>query len=361
MLVAAGCSDATRPTAPHVQSAPGAPNTQLQDALSGGDAHFYWLPPIAPTTTYGGTFDGALDPAIRICRLPSSSCSVPLVELTRTSSPAITVSTSAESYSVSWSTKSATISLGDYRAEVWIAGRKLGFADVRVVNSAKEAKDVPSDFAGVQKGKALTFAFRLEAGIVASVSIAPPNPSIDSAATLQLEATVRDFHGAAIPGATVTWSSASPSIASVNATGLVTGVTLGTTFITASSGGAFANDTVTVVRRVVGQVVVGPSGVSVAVGDTTRLQATIFDTQGKVLPDREVTWSSAEPAIATVSSTGLVTGVAPGSVAITATADGVSGSTTVEVTPAAAARVAGHATARVTFDEKPPGTGPGSH
>ena len=318
---------------------PNAPNTQIQDAQNDGHPRFYWLPPIAPATTYDGTFDGTLSPVIRICRLPNSGCSTPLVQLTRTSSPAITVSTTAQSYSVSWSTKASNITVGDYRAEVWIGWRKLGFADVRVVNAAKDLKTVPEDFVGVQKGKALTFAFRLETGIVESITIAPSNPSIDSAATLQLTATVRDFNGNVVPGAQVTWTSVNTAIATVTPTGLVKGMALGTTSIVASSDSVFANNTVTIVRRVVGEVVVNPSGMSVAVGDTTRLWATVFDTRGEILPDRQITWSSANTAIATVSSTGLVTGVAAGTVAINATADGVSGSTDVQVTQAPVARV----------------------
>ena len=46
---------------------------------------------------------------------------------------------------------------------------------------------------------------------------------------------------------------------------------------------------------------------------------------------RGVTWSSGNDLIATVSSTGLVTGVAPGTVTITAEADGIQGSSEVEV------------------------------
>src|SRR5206468_3085663 len=116
----------------------------------------------------------------------------------------------------------------------------------RVVAKQKDVKSVPTGFVGVAKGSSLTLAFRLEFGIVASINIAPPDPAIDSGATVQLSAAAIDFHSQVIQNATVTWSSAPASIASVNSAGLVTGVAPGTAVITASSGGAFAADTITI-------------------------------------------------------------------------------------------------------------------
>src|ERR1700755_2536567 len=47
---------------------------------------------------------------------------------------------------------------------------------------------------------------------------------------------------------------------------------------------------------------------SIAVGDTTKATATLRDWRNRPLPNWAVTWSSSDNAIATVSSTGLVTG-----------------------------------------------------
>lgn len=58
---------------------------------------------------------------------------------------------------------------------------------------------------------------------------------------------------------------------------------------------------------------------------TVQLSAQPRSAAGAVL-DRPVTWTSSDNAIATVSATGLVTGVAPGPVTITATSEGVGGS-----------------------------------
>ena len=243
------CSAPDEPTAPSSPLLAIKPVAAISDATQGnGDPHFFWLPPIAPSRTYPGTFDPGLQPQIRICRIAALPCTSPLVTF---ESGAIAVSTTNQSYSVDWSTKPANITPDDYRAEVWIASRQLGFADIRVVSNARDLKNVPAGFAGVLKSKSLTLAFRLELGIVASVSITPRNPAIDSGTTVQLSATALDFHDAVIPDAAVTWASAPATVATVSSTGLVTGVAPGTAAVTATSGGVFAADTITV-RRPVG-------------------------------------------------------------------------------------------------------------
>jgi len=241
------CSAPDAPTAPVATPLTALePSAAISDGAQGnGDPHFFWLPPIAPSRTYPGTFDPGLQPQIRICRLAALPCSNPLVTFP---SSAIAVNTAGQSYSVDWSTKPANITPDDYRAEVWIAGRKMGFADIRVVLNAKDLKNVPAGFGGVLKSKSLTLAFRLELQIVASIAVAPPNPTVDSAKTVQLTATVTDFHNQVIPNAVVTWASTPASIAAVSNTGLVTGVAPGTAVVTASSDGVFAADTITVTR-----------------------------------------------------------------------------------------------------------------
>ena len=77
----AACSAPDEPTAPSATSlTPPTPSAAISDGSQGnGDAHFFWLPPIAPSRTYPGTFDPGLQPEIRICRLAALPCSNPLV------------------------------------------------------------------------------------------------------------------------------------------------------------------------------------------------------------------------------------------------------------------------------------------
>lgn len=67
------------------------------------------------------------------------------------------------------------------------------------------------------------------------------------------------------------------------------------------------------------------------VGRTTQLSATVLDPQGDPLPGAEVTFSSSNNSLATVSGTGLVTGVDLGPVTITATAGTVSAEVSLEI------------------------------
>jgi hypothetical protein len=79
-------------------------------------------------------------------------------------------------------------------------------------------------------------------------------------------------------------------------------------------------------------VTVAPATASVSIGATVSLSATVKDAQGNVMTGQTVTWSTSNMSAATVSSNGVVTGVAAGSATITATSSGKSGSSTVTVT-----------------------------
>ncbi|MDE2719790.1 Ig-like domain-containing protein [Candidatus Palauibacter polyketidifaciens] len=67
-------------------------------------------------------------------------------------------------------------------------------------------------------------------------------------ATVQLAAEVRDQNGQVMAGAAVTWTSGSPGVATVSASGLVTAVGNGTATITATAGSAAGSSTVTVAQ-----------------------------------------------------------------------------------------------------------------
>ncbi|MFQ5530593.1 MAG: choice-of-anchor B family protein, partial [Gemmatimonadota bacterium] len=76
-----------------------------------------------------------------------------------------------------------------------------------------------------------------------------------------------------------------------------------------------------------------PGSVSLdAIGSSTTLTAVVKDAAGNVISGQTVTWSVAAPGIVTVgASTGLVTAVANGSIAVQAAAGAASGSITVTV------------------------------
>lgn len=176
---------------------------------------------------------------------------------------------------------------------------------------------------------------------VASVTVTPSPTAVGVGRTAQLEARAFDADGEEITGRTATWSTADEAIATVTGTGLVTGVAPGgPVSITATIDGVSGSAQVSVSLVPVATVSVAPPSSTIAAGATVQLAATLRDDQGNILTGRTVTWSSANDAVAPVSSTGLVTGQrAGGPVTITATSEGRSATAQVTVTVGAVARL----------------------
>lgn len=77
-----------------------------------------------------------------------------------------------------------------------------------------------------------------------------------------------------------------------------------------------------------GQVTVSPGSSVIAVGEAIQLTAVVV---GASIANPEITWRSADPAVASVDANGLVTGVAGGTAAIIAEAEGTEGAASIEV------------------------------
>jgi hypothetical protein len=81
----------------------------------------------------------------------------------------------------------------------------------------------------------------------------------------------------------------------------------------------------------VATVALTPVDDTLRVGETTQLTATTKDADGNTLSGRVVTWASSNTAVATVSNTGLVTGVTDGPATITATSETKTATTAIRV------------------------------
>jgi len=167
---------------------------------------------------------------------------------------------------------------------------------------------------------------------VASVTVTPPTASVDEGKTVQLTATPRDANGNALSGRTMSWATTAASVATVSSSGLVTGVAAGSATITATSEGQSGTAAITVTHVPVASVSVSPVTGFIQVSQTLQLTASPKDANGNPLSGRTVTWTSSDSAVATVNGSGLVTGRAVGSVTITATSEGKSGSAAINVT-----------------------------
>src|SRR5207247_6627682 len=144
---------------------------------------------------------------------------------------------------------------------------------------------------------------------VASVEVTPPAPTVVVGATVQLAGTAKDAAGTPLTGRAVTWQTSDATIATVDASGLVTGKAAGgPVTITATSEGKSGTSAVTVTAIPVATVDVTPPTAAREAGTTVELPATPRDANGNSLSGRVVTWQTTDLAIATVDATGLVTG-----------------------------------------------------
>lgn len=170
--------------------------------------------------------------------------------------------------------------------------------------------------------------------VVTTVTVSPPSASITVGGTSTLQAIVKDQNGNVMTGQSIAWTTDKPSVATVNASGVVTAVAAGSATISAATSGksGSASITVTAAPAVVTTVTVTPPSASVVAGATVSLQAVVKDQYGIVMTGQNVTWATDKPAVATVSSSGVVTGVAAGSATITASSSGKSGSASITVT-----------------------------
>jgi len=190
-----------------------------------------------------------------------------------------------------------------------------------------------ADLSGDVLGQSVAVGFTTGSGApAASVAVSPSTVALAPGDTVQLTASPRDAAGNPLTGLAVAWSSSDSAVAKVSASGLVTGVTVGSATVTAIVEQQRGTATVTVVVPVA-SVTVSPSTVALAPGDTVRLAATPKDAAGTALTGRAVAWSSSDSAVATVSASGLVTGVAVGSATVTAIVEQQRGTATVAVAP----------------------------
>lgn len=127
---------------------------------------------------------------------------------------------------------------------------------------------------------------------------------------------VDSVNGTIPPGRTVTWRTPDPSILRVNQLGEVTGLALGTGRVIVTAEGVADTSTLTVTRIPLASMIVTPLQVTVSEGQTTQLRATLTDSTGVEVTDRPLEWLTLDPTRASVSQTGLVTAIAPGTVVI---------------------------------------------
>ena len=130
--------------------------------------------------------------------------------------------------------------------------------------------------------------------------------------SLRLQATIHDQNGQVMPGAPVTWSTSDSAVVTVDPIGTAVSVGNGRAQVTAASGNATAAASVVVAQR--GAVVeVAWGGPRLLLGDS--VQATLpvaNDPNGHRIAPARITWTTSDPAVATIDPEGWVHTVGPG-------------------------------------------------
>lgn len=181
---------------------------------------------------------------------------------------------------------------------------------------------------------------------VTSVTLTPANASVGIGQSIQIAASVVADSGVAT---TLNWTTSNALIATVSATGLVTGVGLGTTTIIATSTANPARSAAVGITVTSSSVFnISPATMSLAPGQSSSATATISLSAGQTAT--AIVWTSLAPSIATVSgsctttagtSVCPITGVSQGSAVISAstTVAGQTFTQTVAVTVGAGASI----------------------
>ncbi|MDX1747526.1 MAG: Ig-like domain-containing protein, partial [Halobacteriales archaeon] len=153
--------------------------------------------------------------------------------------------------------------------------------------------------------------------------------AVDSSASLSAEVTNADGN---VLDKEITWTSSDEAVATVDSSGLVVALAVGSALVVAESDGVTDTAEVTVrsseTKSSLETVVVSPDSVTVEEGNTVQLSAT--DGNGDTITT-SLAWSSTSTSVAMVDGSGLVTGQAAGSAEIIAEADGVADTASVTV------------------------------
>ncbi|MGN1418330.1 MAG: Ig-like domain-containing protein [Acutalibacteraceae bacterium] len=206
----------------------------------------------------------------------------------------------ASDKTVTWTTSDKTVATVSSKGVVTAVGKGTATITCTTNDSAKKATCKIT----VKKATDVT-------GIQTNVT----SKSVYTGSTYQLTAKVLPTNATY---QTVSWKSENSKIATVSSTGLVTGVSKGTTYIVCKS-----TDNTTVSARIKINVIIKATGMKVSSSstsvykDATKTLSAVFTPTGAV--SKEVTWKSLDKSIATVNSKGVVKGIKEGKTTIVCT------------------------------------------
>lgn len=177
-----------------------------------------------------------------------------------------------------------------------------------------------------------------------AVAVTFDSSYVRAGSTVKATAVALDASGAAMQGAgSPQWSVEGPAgVATISQTGTITTLGAGVAVIVARIDGVRGEDAI-VIRpaAALAQVQVSLDSSTLVVGTSTQARAVQLDSAGEVVSARPVTWSLRGTAgVASISSIGVVTAIAPGTVTVVANAGGVEGEAQLQVVVPSTAPVA---------------------
>jgi len=203
---------------------------------------------------------------------------------------------------VSWSSSSATVAV--------IASNGM----------ARALAGGTTTITATMQGVSGSSQFTVTPAVLRQIQVTPTNPNLPRGASLQLTATgVYSDNSTKDLTAQVSWSSSSTEIATVSATGLSTALSIGTATIQAASGAVAGSTAIQVTNATLKAIEVTPQGRTIPRNFTLQFTATgVYTDDSTHDITSQVTWSSSQMAVATVSAGGLATSIATGTTVISA-------------------------------------------
>ncbi len=170
----------------------------------------------------------------------------------------------------------------------------------------------------------------------ARIDITPQVAAVEQGNTLRIEATYFDGFGMAVPNVTLRWESSVPTVATVDAEGLVSGLDVGQAMIVAHTDEVSSPPVlITVVSdpNAVARVTVTPDTLVLPLGTTHTFTAEAFNLTDDRLDGKTFMWASSNPEVASIEADGTALALNAGVTEITATTDGITGAAAYLIVP----------------------------
>jgi uncharacterized protein YjdB len=177
-----------------------------------------------------------------------------------------------------------------------------------------------------------TASLTITSATLVSLDIAPSNSSMPVGAVKQFTA-IGNFSDKSTQDLTqsVLWTTSNPGVATINNLGSVTSSVTGSTTITATSGSVTRSTTLTVSTVKLVSITISPANARVEKHTSLQFTATGVFSDGSTSKLASVSWHSSKPQFANMRGSGILHGKKAGTLTLSASSSGVTGSTTVTI------------------------------